>query len=226
MSVIKYIVVLTIIAFGYDYSNINPLLEATVSSSTNARGVYINKAHNFKLTLPSIFKKTPSKEDKNFALFKSLDNQATLLVAFKNDNRPLKNIYYNTLDNLKNRANIKFGFHKYFGKWYVISILDIDKDTISYQKGFKKRGVHIFYILSYPNYQKKKYDSVIKSLNRGFGYTSKVHKKRTTIIRGGTWCDKYYRTCSLECFDKVNEDSCLNICEAKQSRCYKTGKFR
>ena len=229
MRLLRYIIVLSVAVFAYDYSNINPLLEATVNSAkTSSTTIYTNRAHNFKLRLPKdVFQSLPQKEDNNFALFKSLDNETTLLIAFKKESRSLKKIYQDTVANLKNRADIKFGFHKYFGKWYVVSILDRAKDIISYQKGFKKNGTHIFYILSYPSYQKKRYDSVIKELNKNFGYTSHPRKKRkTSTIKGGTWCDKYYRGCSLECFDRADEDSCLNRCDQKLARCYKSGKFR
>ncbi len=220
----KFLIALTIFIFGYDYSNINPLLEATVTTAKKSN-IYLNRAHNFKLKIPEVFNSTPQKQDSNFALFKSKDQEAELFIAFKQDKRGLKTIYNNIIANLRSKSNIDFGYYKYFGKWYVVSILDKNRDTISYQKGYKKNGTHIFYILSYPKYQKDKFDSIIKDLNKNFGYTKKSNRK-TTTIKGGTWCDKYYRTCSLECFDSVNEDSCLSRCDQKLSRCYKTGKFR
>jgi len=236
MRLFKYILLFVNLLFAYDYSNINPLLEASVatssSNSANSASIYINRAYNFKLYLPKgVFKKEPKKEDSNFALFESLDNEATLLIAFKKDSRSLKQIYRSIIDNLKNRASIKFGFHKFFGKWYVVSILDKDTSLISYQKGYKKNGVHIFYILTYPKDKIAKYDPIIKKLNRNFGYTSVKKKKRRkqnsiSDIKGGPWCDSAYRNCSYECFDRADEDRCLNICDKKRLRCYKTGKFR
>jgi hypothetical protein len=221
-----------ILIFAVVLNGKNLMLEISSNSSItkeNYATTYVNENFNFKMALPKgVFKKEPIKSDNYGATFESLDAKATLDIVFVKSLNSLKEIYKNIIKKVKNSANLKLGFYKFFGKWYVVSALNLDEDLIYYQKGFKKGNFHIFYILTYPKSQKNSYDRVIKFLNKNFGPISKQKNKQgyKNKIKGGPWCDNAYRTCSLECFDKPNEEVCLKSCERELDRCYKSGRFK
>jgi hypothetical protein len=170
---------------------------------------------------PKICKK--SVLDKCSVRLISKDNSANIAIFFIKSEKSLKE-QFEKLKKLVSKSKFKLGFNKFAKNWYVISALS-KNGIITYQKAYKQNDILVFYILNYPKSKAKEYDKIIKYLNANFKpNTSNLIKP--SQIKGGKNCDISYRTCTVECFDKPNEDACLKYCERELDRCYKKGKYK
>ncbi|WP_457606650.1 hypothetical protein [Nitratifractor sp.] len=205
-------------------------LFALTAQAEGARS-YDNPRYGISLHFPEgFFRMPPTVSGDEGAIFQSMDGKGQLLILAKNTSASLKQIYELMLAQMQKSPEQTVTYSKFAGDWYVLSTLNEAKGLISYQKGYKRGSFYLLYLLSYPREQKGRYALLIENLNRQFGppRTGRVRSGRVGHSRprhrlSGQQCDAAARGCYASCPDE--DDGCLDRCEARRDRCYRSGRF-
>ncbi|ADV46171.1 hypothetical protein [Nitratifractor salsuginis] len=188
---------------------------------------YDNPVWGIHLRFPAGFFITPPLKTRDYGVvFPSMDRRSLLYISWAETPASLRQIYRVSLEKMRRNPDLRITYRRIDGHWFVISSINQAKGTISYMKGYKKGRRFLLYLLIYPMQQKRRYDELIPVLNRQFGpsgqKSTRRRQKRHHRI-SGRCCDAMARTCYAECPDE--NDGCLERCEARRDRCYRTGRW-
>ncbi len=140
------------------------------SHNNHKLALYKNKVYRFYLRYPTNWFKIYSHIDKDRGvILRSKDHRGKLRVWGRFDTLGLRERYHKAIKNLQNRDFI-VSYRRFTHRWFVVSGYNNYTKEIIYKRVYKVGNRVVGYKLKYPINQKYRYDRIIKSLSKNFGW--------------------------------------------------------
>jgi len=177
------------------------------------------------LPLPAgTFLAPPLRMKSGAVYFDTVDGRGRLYIMAGPLHGTLRGLYRQLTSMLQNVNIIRREFGR---ERFTLFASDAKRNILFRAKGFRKGGKGFLYLLVYPRELQWRYASVADALDLHFGPRGGMdHRSQRHRRLSGQQCDAIKRTCDLECFDAGGSDLCLDRCERRLQRCYKTGRWR